>query len=117
MTDLCDKYYNSSSTFLSLNVRLGAGVSEDSLRRFITSRYSELEQKQRFITSNSFFLDSFDNLDKKQSYLIVGSGKDESGFHGTTIQAVVPCPSSHIHTPFTMDSVSIETKITVFHLI
>jgi hypothetical protein len=44
--------------------------------------------------------------------LIVGSGKDESGFHGTTIQAVVPCPSSHIHTPFTMDSVSIETKIT-----
>jgi hypothetical protein len=30
MTDLCDKYSNSSSTFLSLNVRLGAGVSEDS---------------------------------------------------------------------------------------
>jgi hypothetical protein len=55
MTDLCDKYSNSSSTFLSLNARLGAGVSEDSLRLFITSRCSEPEQKQRFITSNSFF--------------------------------------------------------------
>jgi hypothetical protein len=112
MTDLCDKYSNSSSTFPSLNARLGAGVSKDSLRRLSTSRCSELEQKQRFITSNSFILASFDNLDKHQSYSIVGSVKDESGFHGTTIQAVVPCPSSHSHTPFTIDRVSTETKIT-----
>ena len=112
MTDLCDKYSNSSSTFLSLNARLGAGVSKDSLRRFITSRCSELEQKQRFITSNSFILDSFDNISKTQSYSIVGSDKDESGFHGTTIHAVALCHSSHSHTPFTIDSVSTETKIT-----
>jgi hypothetical protein len=31
---------------------------------------------------------SFDNLDKNQSYAMVGAGKDRSGFHGTTIQAV-----------------------------
>ena len=111
MTDLCDKYYNSSSTFLSLNARLGAGVSKDSLRRFITSRCSELEQKQRFITSNSFILANFDNLDKNQSYSIEGSGKDESGFHGTTIQAVVPCHSSHSHTHFTIDSVSVVIQL------
>ncbi|VDH92768.1 Hypothetical predicted protein [Mytilus galloprovincialis] len=36
---------------------------------------------------------SFDNLDKNQSYALVGSGKNKSGFHGTTIQAVIPRPS------------------------
>jgi len=51
MTDLCDKYSNSSSTFLSSNARLvGGSVSKDYFRRFITNRCSELEQKQRFIT-------------------------------------------------------------------
>jgi hypothetical protein len=36
---------------------------------------------------------SFDNLDKNQSYAMVGAGKDRSGFHGTTIQAVYSKPS------------------------
>jgi adenosylmethionine-8-amino-7-oxononanoate aminotransferase len=64
---------------------------------------SETERKACFI------LASFDNLNKNQSFSIVGSGKDESGFHGTTIQAVALCHSSHSHTPFTN---STETKIT-----
>ena len=82
---------------------LGVGVSKDSWWRFITNRYSELEHKQRFITSNSFIVASFDDLDKNQSYSIVGSGKDKSGFHETTIQAVVLSLFCHSHTPFTID--------------
>ncbi|CAG2238273.1 unnamed protein product [Mytilus edulis] len=93
VTDICDKFSNASSTFLSINARLGLGVSKDSLRRYITKRCRQLEQQQRFLTSNSFVVASFDNLDKNQSYSVVGVGKDKSGFHGTTIQAVTPCPS------------------------
>jgi hypothetical protein len=33
-------------------------------------------------------MEFFDNLEKNQSYAMVGAGKDRSGFHGTTIQAV-----------------------------
>ncbi|CAC5392076.1 unnamed protein product [Mytilus coruscus] len=93
VTDICDKFSNASSTFLSINARLGLGVSKDSLRRYITNRCRQLEQQQRFLTSDSFVVASFDNLDKNQSYSVVGVGKDKSGFHGTTIQAVTPCPS------------------------
>jgi hypothetical protein len=38
---------------------------------------------------------SFDNLDKNQSYAMVGAEKDRSGFHGTTIQAVYSKPSEN----------------------
>lgn len=96
MTDICDKFSNSSSIFLSINARLGAGISKDSLKRFIVSRCKELEHKQRFISS------SFDNLDKNQSYSLVGADRDKSGFHGTTIQTAKPCPSLNNmnNTPF-----------------
>ncbi|CAC5358990.1 unnamed protein product [Mytilus coruscus] len=53
-----------------------------------------------------FTIASFDNLDKNQSYSVVGSGKDKSGFHGTTIQTATPCPSL----PTTVDiSVNIDS--------
>ncbi|CAC5415614.1 unnamed protein product [Mytilus coruscus] len=68
-TDIADKFSNSSSTFLSINARLGAGISKDSLRRYITNRCRELEQKQRYILSDSFIVASFDNLDKKPGLL------------------------------------------------
>ncbi|CAC5388151.1 unnamed protein product [Mytilus coruscus] len=96
-TDIADKFSNSSSTFLSINARLGAGISKDSLRRYITNRCRELEQKQRYILSDSFIVASFDNLDKNQAYSVVCAGKDRSGFHGTTIQTVVPKPSQKIN--------------------
>ncbi|VDI52433.1 Hypothetical predicted protein, partial [Mytilus galloprovincialis] len=96
-TDIADKFSNSSSTFLSINARLGAGISKDSLRRYITNRCRELEKKQRYIFSDSFIVASFDNLDKNQAYSVVCAGKDRSGFHGTTIQTVVPKPSQKIN--------------------
>ena len=96
-TDIADKFSNSSSTFLSINARLGAGISKDSLRRYITNRCRELEKKQRYIFSDSFIVASFDNLDKNQAYSVVCAGKNRSGFHGTTIQTVVPKPSQKIN--------------------
>ncbi|CAC5415140.1 unnamed protein product [Mytilus coruscus] len=96
-TDIADKFSNSSSTFLSINARLGPGISKDSLRRYITNRCRELEQKQRYILSDSFIVASFDNLDKNQAYSVVCAGKDRSGFQGTTIQTVVPKPSQKIN--------------------
>ncbi|CAC5377131.1 unnamed protein product [Mytilus coruscus] len=106
LTDVADKFSNSSSAFLSINARIGAGISKDSLRRFITSRCKELEQTNRFISPHRFTIASFDNLDKNQSYSVVGSGKDKSGFHGTTIQTATPCPSL----PTTVDiSVNIDS--------
>ncbi|CAG2223496.1 unnamed protein product [Mytilus edulis] len=96
-TDIADKFSNSSSTFLSINARLGAGISKDSLRRYITNRCRELEKKQRYIFSDSFIVASFDNLDKNQAYSVVCAGKDRSGFHGTTIQTVVPKPSQKMN--------------------
>ncbi|CAC5366291.1 unnamed protein product [Mytilus coruscus] len=106
LTDVADKFSNSSSAFLSINARIGAGISKDSLRRFITSRCKELEQTNRFISPHRFTIASFDNLDKNQSYSVVGSGEDKSGFNGTTIQTATPCPSL----PTTVDiSVNIDS--------
>ncbi|CAC5358523.1 unnamed protein product [Mytilus coruscus] len=91
-SDILDKYSNSSSDLLTINSRLGARISKDTLKRFITNRVMQLN-RDNVISSESFALASFDNLDKNQSYALVGSGKDKSGFHGTTIQAVIPKPS------------------------
>ncbi|CAC5360340.1 unnamed protein product [Mytilus coruscus] len=104
--NLIYKYSNSSSDLLTINSRLGAGISKDTLKKFITNRVMQLN-RDNVISSESFALASFDNLDKNQSYALVGSGKVKSGFHGTTIQAVIPKPSeknenldiaSHEHT-------------------
>ena len=91
-SDIADKYSSSSSDLMTINSRLGAGISKDTLKRFITNRVMQLN-RDNSISSESFALASFDNLDKNQSYALVGSGKDKSGFHGTTIQAVIPRPS------------------------
>jgi hypothetical protein len=74
LTDISDKFSNSSSVFLSINARLGAGVSKDSLKRFISNQCSDLEKSNKFLTSPSFTLASFDNLDTNSAYSIVGVG-------------------------------------------
>jgi hypothetical protein len=40
-----------------------------------------------------FTIASFDNLDKNCSYSLAGAGTERSGFHGTTIQTLIPKPS------------------------
>ena len=92
LTDIADKFSHASSLFLSINAKLGIGISKDSLQRYVANRVRELEEKSRFISSNSFTIASFDNLDKNRTYSIVGAGRDKSGFHGTTIQSVIPKP-------------------------
>lgn len=93
LTDISDKFSDSSSLLLSINARIGASISKDSLKRYITRRCLDLEQQQRHLCSNKFSIASFDNLDINVSYSLVGAGKDKTGFHGTTIQTVVPKPS------------------------
>ena len=66
---------------------MGAGVSKDTLKRYINNKCIQLNEHDD-IHSETFVMASFDNLDKNQSYAMIGAGKDRSGFHGTTIQAV-----------------------------
>jgi hypothetical protein len=70
-----------------------------------------LEKSNKFLTSSSFTLASFDNLDTNSAYSIVGIGRDKSGFHGTTVQTVVqtvvPCPSVIVESELTCDKVEI----------
>ena len=87
MTDIVDKYSGSSSDLLLINSKMGAGVSKDTLKRYINNKCIQLNEHDD-IHSETFVMASFDNLDKNQSYAMVGAGKDRSGFHGTTIQAI-----------------------------
>jgi hypothetical protein len=109
LTHISDKFSNSSSVFLSINTRLGAGVSKDSLKRFISNKCSDLEKSNKFLSSSNFTLASFDNVDKNSDYSIVGIGRDKGGFHGTTVtvQTVVPCPSVIVESDLTRDNVEI----------
>ena len=93
LTDIADKYSGSSTDLISIIARIGAGISKDSLSRFISSKCSDISEQNEVINSSSFAVASFDNLDKNQSYAKVVHGKDRSGFHGTTIQAAFPKPS------------------------
>jgi hypothetical protein len=100
MTDVSDKYSNSSTSLLTINSRVGAGVSKDSHRRFVT-RVCSSSAKLGAVPStvfDSFTMVSFDNLDKNQTYASVFAGKERGGFHGTTVQVVQPMPESeHWH--------------------
>ncbi|CAC5406554.1 unnamed protein product [Mytilus coruscus] len=93
LSDVLDKYSGSSTELLAISNRLGATVSKESLKRFISSRCIQLDKEPNLLSSDSFTVASFDNLDKNQKYAIVGTGANKSGFHGTTIQAVTPKPS------------------------
>ena len=69
LTDIADKYSGSSSTdLISIIARIGAGISKDSLSRFISSKCNDISEQNEVINSSSFTLASFDNLDNNQSY-------------------------------------------------
>jgi hypothetical protein len=57
MIDLCDRYYNSSSTFF-FKARLGAGVSKDSLGRFITEMQQTIT-KEKIYHIKQFYCSQF----------------------------------------------------------
>jgi hypothetical protein len=75
-----------------INSRMGAGVSKVTLKKYINDKCIQLNEHGD-IHSETFVMASFDNLDKNQSYAMVGAGKNKSGLHGTTIQAVYSKPS------------------------
>jgi hypothetical protein len=44
MTDIVDKYSGSSSDLLLINPRMGAGVSKDTLKRYINNKCIQLNE-------------------------------------------------------------------------
>lgn len=72
MTDSVDKYSGSSSDLMLINSRMGAGVSKDTLKRYINNKCIQLNEHDD-IHSETFVMASFDNLDKNQSYAMVGA--------------------------------------------
>ena len=68
LTDIADKYSGSSTDLISIIARIGAGISKDSLSRFISSKCNDISEQNEIINSSSFAVASFDNLDKNQSY-------------------------------------------------
>ena len=68
LTDIADKYSKSSTDLISIIARIGAGISKDSLSRFISSKCNDISVQNDVINCRCFAVASFDNLDKNQSY-------------------------------------------------
>ncbi|CAC5409411.1 KRAB [Mytilus coruscus] len=66
LSDVLDKYSGSSTELLAISNRLGATVSKESLKRLISSRCIQLDKEPNLLSSDSFTVASFDNLDKNQ---------------------------------------------------
>jgi hypothetical protein len=93
LTDIADKYSKSSTDLISIIARIGAGISKDSLSRFISCKCSDISEQNEVINSSSFAVASFDNLDTNQSYANV-TGYEQSreepyiGIVSTNVQRV-----------------------------
>ena len=68
LTDIVDKHSRSSTDLISIIARIGAGISKDSLSRFISSKCNDISEQNEVINFRGFAVASFDNLDKNQSY-------------------------------------------------
>ncbi|CAG2204250.1 BCL6 [Mytilus edulis] len=66
LSDVLDKYSGSSTELFAISNRLGATVSKESFRRFISSRCIQLDKEPNLLSSDSFTVASFDNFDKNQ---------------------------------------------------
>ncbi|CAG2204296.1 unnamed protein product [Mytilus edulis] len=84
--------HGSNRSIRSLDVKI-RGLSGDN--REFSYRWRCIENKTNL--SLAATVASFENLDKNKAYSVVCAGKDKSGFHGTTIQTVVPKPSQKIN--------------------
>ena len=75
---------------------LGACVSADTHARYVQYRVqkSKGEGPMSGYPDNAFAIISADNLDFVHSYARVYCGKQQSSWHGTTVQLVQPQPST-----------------------
>ena len=83
-----------SSRLQKLLNRLGACASIDTHARYIQYRVQKRTEEGPMAAypEDSFMMVSADNLDFVHSYARVYSGKQESSWHGTTVQIVQPQP-------------------------
>ena len=106
LTDIVESQGGSSVLVQILN-RLGVCSSADTLARFIQHKRGTSEQHQfRCMSKDAFTVISADNLDFMHSFARVFCGKQQSSWHGTTVQVVQPLPSLSLISTHT-DSASI----------
>ena len=89
-----------SSRLTRLLNRLGVCVSADTHARYVQYRVqkSKEEGPMSGYPDNAFTIASTDNLDFVHSHARVYCGKQQSSWHGTTIQLVQPQPSKSVNT-------------------
>ena len=101
LSDVVDKFTQSSTDCLTILSRFGAVASKDSLLRYQV-QCSKLQMKEKeFVLASSFCVASVDNIDWNTSYATVSSADKGRGFHGTSVQAIEPRALStghkHVH--------------------
>ena len=93
ITDVVESQGGSSVLVKILN-RLGVCSSADTLARFIQHKQCTSDQNQfRHMSRDAFTVVSADNHDFMHSFARVFCGKQQSSWHGTTVQVVQPLPS------------------------
>ena len=89
-----------SSRLMRLLNRVGACASADTHARYVQYRVQKYKEEGPMsgYRENAFTLASTDNLDFVHSHARVYCGKQQSSWHGTTIQIVQPQPSKLVNT-------------------
>ncbi len=97
VADLVESQGGSALLHKMLN-RLGVCASVDTLSRFMQHKVRAFsDTADRYISTDSFTVVSADNVDFLHTYARVVKGKQNSSWHGTTVQAVQPLPSLSLH--------------------
>ena len=93
LADIVDSLGSSSILHRILN-RVGMCASSDTLSRFMQHKEGSFKTTvDSFISNDSFTIVSADNVDFLHNFASIAGGKQQSSWHGTTIQAVQPLPS------------------------
>ena len=93
MADLVESQGVSALLHKVLN-RVGVCASADTLARFVQHKVTVLQgMENMYINKEHFTVVSADNVDFMHTYARVVKGKQNSSWHGTTVQAVQPLPS------------------------
>ena len=94
ISDVIDKYTNSSSDCLRILNQFGICYSKTSLKRYQNSVIERKNEVGVQVSLESFTICSVDNINKRSSYAAVKSSDASRGFDGTSVQLVEPMPVS-----------------------
>ena len=94
ISDVVDKYTNSSTDCLRILNQFGMCYSKPSLKRYQNSVIDRKREIGVQMSLDSFTICSVDNINKRSSYAAVKSSDTNRGFDGTSVQLVEPMPMS-----------------------